>query len=91
MSQLTDDVHQAVAGVLHAHGAGLLSRAVLVLEVVEEQSGELGLYVEASPADMPMWDRAGLLRYAELDLAGQVTACRIDDNAASGGEDEGDE
>ncbi|MEU8919512.1 hypothetical protein AB0D10_01075 [Kitasatospora sp. NPDC048545] len=89
MSQLTDDMHQAVAEVLRAHGAGLLSRALLVLEVVDEVSGELGLYVEASPADMPMWDRAGLLRYADLDLAGQVTACRID--AAGAIEDEEDE
>nr|BEK65695.1 hypothetical protein KPHV_29220 [Kitasatospora purpeofusca] len=86
MSRLTDDIHQAVAGVLRVHGAGLLSRALLVLEVVDEETGELGLYVEASPADMPMWDRAGLLRYADLDLAGQVTACRIGD--ADTGEDE---
>ncbi|MFC8449489.1 hypothetical protein [Kitasatospora sp. NPDC057223] len=90
MSQLADDVHQAVADVLRAHGAGLLSRAVLVLEVVDVESGELGLYVEASPTDMPMWDRAGLLRYADLDLAGQITACRIDD-AARNTEDEEDE
>ncbi|MFJ8430421.1 hypothetical protein ACIQ9P_03855 [Kitasatospora sp. NPDC094019] len=86
MSRLTDDIHQAVAGVLRAHGAGLLSRALLVLEAVDEETGELGLYVEASPADMPMWDRAGLLRYADLDLAGQVTACRIGD--ANADEDE---
>ncbi|KDN85659.1 hypothetical protein [Kitasatospora cheerisanensis] len=79
MSQLTDDIHQAVAGVLRAHGAGLLSRALLVLEVVDEVTGELGLYVEASPADMPAWDRAGLLHYAGLDLAGQITACRVGD------------
>ncbi|MCX4749234.1 hypothetical protein OG455_27640 [Kitasatospora sp. NBC_01287] len=88
MSQLTDDVHQAIAEVLRCHGAGLLSRAVLVLEVVDEDSGELGLYVEASPSDMPMWDRAGLLRYADLDLAGQVTACRIGEAAL---DDDGDE
>ncbi|MEU5383222.1 hypothetical protein [Kitasatospora cineracea] len=83
MSGLTDDVHQAVAEVLRTHGAGLLSRALLVLEVVDEASGELGLYVEASPTDMPMWDRAGLLRYADLDLAGQITVCRLDEAATT--------
>ncbi|GAA1161959.1 hypothetical protein F4556_005053 [Kitasatospora gansuensis] len=88
MSQLTDDIHQAVAGALRAHGAGLLSRMVLVLEVVDEESGELGLYTEASPADMPAWDRAGLIRYASLDLAGQITACRVADSGDADGEGE---
>nr|BFD90921.1 hypothetical protein KitaXyl93_22810 [Kitasatospora sp. Xyl93] len=82
---LTDDIHRAVAGVLRAQGAGLLSRAVFLLEVVNEESGELGLYLETSPVDMPVWDRAGMLRYADLDLAGQITACRLGDDA---GEDE---
>ncbi len=77
MSQLTDDIHEAVARVLQAHGAGLLSRAVLVIEVLDEQDGQLGLYVEASPADMPAWDRAGMIRYADMDLAGRITADRI--------------
>ncbi|MFD4394360.1 hypothetical protein [Kitasatospora sp. NPDC058478] len=87
MSQLTDDIHQAVAGVLRAHGTGLLSRAVLVLEVVEEETGELGLFLETSPTDMPVWDRAGMLRYADLDLAGQITACQI----GGGNDDDEDE
>ncbi|MFJ4791740.1 hypothetical protein [Kitasatospora purpeofusca] len=82
MNQLTDDLHKAISGTLRAHGAGLLSRAVLVLEVVDEETGELGLYVEASPADMPAWDRSGLIGYASLDLAGQITACRIEDPGA---------
>lgn len=88
MSQLTDDIHQAVAGALRTHGAGLLSRMVLVLEVVDEETGELGLYTEASPADMPAWDRAGLIRYADLDLTGQITACRVADSGDADGEGE---
>ncbi|MFF8769067.1 hypothetical protein [Kitasatospora sp. NPDC015120] len=90
MSQLTDDIHQAVAGALRAHGAGLLSRMVLVLEVVDEDTGELGLYTEASPADMPAWDRAGLIRYADLDLAGQITASRVADAEAGNNDEEGE-
>ncbi|MFF0409699.1 hypothetical protein ACFYUY_04600 [Kitasatospora sp. NPDC004745] len=89
MSQLIDDIHQAIGGVLRAHGAGLLSRAVLVLEVVDEDTGELGLFMEVSPPDMPVWDRAGMLRYCDLDLAGQITANRIEEAEAE--EDEEDE
>ncbi|GAA0695066.1 hypothetical protein GCM10010193_57230 [Kitasatospora atroaurantiaca] len=77
MSRLTDDIHEAVARVLQAHGAGLLSRAVLVIEVLGEHDGQLGLYVEASPADMPLWDRAGMIRYADMDLASRITADRL--------------
>ncbi len=86
MSQLTDDIHDAVARVLRAHGAGLLSRAVLIIEVLDEEDGGLGLYVEASPDAMPAWDRAGMIQYASMDLSGKITAARIEASEDEEGE-----
>ncbi|GAA2136710.1 hypothetical protein GCM10009760_16390 [Kitasatospora kazusensis] len=77
MSQFVEDLHEALSGVLRSHGAGLLSRAVLLVEVFDEDSGELGMFVETSPQDMPAWDRAGMVSYASLDLAGHLTASRL--------------
>ncbi|WP_406200054.1 hypothetical protein OH807_18475 [Kitasatospora sp. NBC_01560] len=78
-SQFVADLHEAVAGVLRVHGAGLLSRAVLLVEVFDEATGEIGLFVETSPSDMSAWDREGMVRYAALDLAGAITASRVAD------------
>ncbi|MFF4504833.1 hypothetical protein [Streptomyces sp. NPDC001401] len=76
MSGLTEDLHQAVAGVMRAHGFGLVSRLAFVVELIEEDSGELGLLRSSTPADMPVWDELGLHRYAVTDIEAVITAAR---------------
>ncbi|MEV4557199.1 hypothetical protein AB0K51_09390 [Kitasatospora sp. NPDC049285] len=77
MTQFVKDLHDAVAGVLRSHGVGMISRAVFLIEVLDEEDGGLGLFVETSPHDMSPWDREGMVRYASLDLAGNLTASRV--------------
>ncbi|WP_330306239.1 MULTISPECIES: hypothetical protein [unclassified Streptomyces] len=48
MSRLAEDVHEAFAGVMRAHGFGMVSRLVFVVELVED-SGELGLLRGSCP------------------------------------------
>ncbi|MGW1621577.1 hypothetical protein [Streptomyces sp. NPDC002172] len=74
---LTEDLHQAVAGVMSAHGLGLVSRMVFAVELVEESTGDLGLVRGSIPASMPVWDELGLHRYAVTDIEAVVTASRL--------------
>jgi hypothetical protein len=69
-------MHEAVGRVMEAHGCGLLSRMVLVAEVVDEE-GALGLLRGSSPLDMPVWSELGLFQYALADIQGQITAIRV--------------
>ncbi|TQF05562.1 hypothetical protein E6W39_29200 [Kitasatospora acidiphila] len=87
MSAFDDDLHAAIAGVLSSHGLGMLGRAVVVAEV-HDDDGELGLITQPLPDTMPIWDRTGLLGYASLDLAGQVTAARVVEVEADDEEEE---
>ncbi|XUL89970.1 hypothetical protein ACQ86D_27815 [Streptomyces galilaeus] len=64
----TTDLHRAVADVCQRHEFGLLSRLMLIAEVVDD-GGELGLLIGTSPKDMPRWDRVGLLQFALTDVA----------------------
>ncbi|MGI5143723.1 MULTISPECIES: hypothetical protein [unclassified Streptomyces] len=77
MSDLAQDLHQAFAGVMQAHGYGLVSRLVFVAELVDEGNGELGLMRGSIPADMPVWSELGLHRYAVADIEALVTASRV--------------
>ncbi|WP_324787025.1 hypothetical protein [Streptomyces sp. H51] len=74
---VAEDLHQAVAGVMRAHGLGLVSRMVFTVELVEEGTGELGLLRGSTPATMPVWDELGLHRYAVTDIEAVVTASRL--------------
>jgi hypothetical protein len=71
-----EDVHQAFAGVMQAHGLGLVSRLVFVVELVED-GGELALLRGSVPGDMPVWSELGLHRYAVADIEALVTASRV--------------
>ncbi|GAA3371198.1 hypothetical protein GCM10020367_20890 [Streptomyces sannanensis] len=73
---LASDLHTAIADVLDRHGYGLLSRMILVAEIVDED-GALGLLLGSSPTDLPVWDRVGMLRYALHDTEADVIASRI--------------
>lgn len=74
---LAEDLHQAVAGVMGAHGLGLVSRMVFAVELVEEGTGDLGLLRGSIPATMPVWDELGLHQYAVTDLEAVITASRL--------------
>ncbi|MFD7769857.1 hypothetical protein [Streptomyces sp. NPDC059787] len=76
MSGLAEDLHHAVATVLSAHGFGLVSRMVFVVELVEEGTGELGVLRGSIPASLPVWDELGLHRYAVADIEAVITAAR---------------
>ncbi|MEV6740090.1 hypothetical protein AB0N14_25350 [Streptomyces sp. NPDC051104] len=78
-STLAEDLQQAVAGVMHAHGFGLVSRLVFVVELIAEDSGELGLLRGSTPASMPVWDELGMHQYALADIQAVVTAARVVD------------
>ncbi|MGW4138873.1 hypothetical protein ACWELV_19130 [Streptomyces mirabilis] len=73
---LAEDVHEAFAGVMRAHGFGMVSRLVFVVELVED-GGELGLLRGSCPGDMPVWSELGLHRYAVADIEALVTASRV--------------
>ncbi|MCZ1001182.1 hypothetical protein O1M63_29015 [Streptomyces mirabilis] len=73
---LAEDVHVAFAGVMRAHGFGMVSRLVFVVELVED-SGELGLLRGSCPGDMPVWSELGLHRYSVADIEALVTASRV--------------
>ncbi|MFE2578865.1 hypothetical protein [Streptomyces sp. NPDC059378] len=80
---LSQDLHAAFAGVMRAHGLGLVSRLVFVVELVED-SGALVSLRGSVPDDMPVWSELGLHRYAIADIGAVVTAARV----ASSEEDE---
>ncbi|MFJ4412980.1 hypothetical protein [Streptomyces sp. NPDC088925] len=84
MKDFTEDLHRAVAGVFQEHGYGMLSRLVMCAEVVDEEDGDIGLLIGSSPENMPVWDRAGMMRYALADVDADTVRQRID-------MDEGDE
>jgi hypothetical protein len=77
VSSADEDLHQAVADVLKAHGYGMVSRIAFVVELVDEESGGLGLLRGSSPSDMPVWDELGLHQYAVTDIQAVVTASRM--------------
>ncbi|WP_405526786.1 hypothetical protein OG426_30445 [Streptomyces canus] len=78
-SSLAEDLRLAVSDVMHAHGFGLVSRLVFVVELITEDSGELGLLRGSIPASMPVWDELGMHQYALADMQAVVTAARVAD------------
>ncbi|MFB7576729.1 hypothetical protein [Streptomyces sp. NPDC056165] len=73
---MSEDLHQAVADVMRAHGFGLVSRLVFVAELVDD-NGELGLLRGSCPGDMPVWSELGLHAYAVTDIEALVTTSRV--------------
>ncbi|KOX33025.1 MULTISPECIES: hypothetical protein [unclassified Streptomyces] len=78
--QLAEALEGAVGEVLATLGLGILSRMTLSIEVID-RDGDLGLFTVAAPANMPVWDRIGLLRYAltelEANSVGHAVAARL--------------
>jgi hypothetical protein len=74
VSSIAEDLHQAVAGVLQAHGYGMVSRLAFVVELVDEETGGLGLMRGTTPNDLPVWSELGLLQYAVMDIQATITA-----------------
>lgn len=74
MSGRAEELHRAVADVMRAHGFGMVSRLVFVVELVDEETGALGLLRGSSPGDMPVWSELGLHQYAITDIQAAVTA-----------------
>lgn len=77
MSALTVDLEQSLAEVLGEHERGMLSRAVVVAEVLDDE-GERSLSVLTTPG-MPEWDALGLCRYGVLSIEGPAAAFFTED------------
>jgi hypothetical protein len=77
VSSIAEDLHKAVAGVLREHGYGMVSRLVFVVELVDEETGGLGLMRGVTPCDMPVWSELGLLQYAMTDIQASFTTERV--------------
>ncbi|MGW3657206.1 hypothetical protein ACWD6R_16595 [Streptomyces sp. NPDC005151] len=80
MSTPSEDLHRAVADVMAAHGYGIVSRLVFVVELIDEETGGLGLLRASSPSDMPVWSELGLHTFAIADIQAAVTADRMTNN-----------
>ncbi|WP_327349660.1 hypothetical protein OG772_20475 [Streptomyces sp. NBC_01321] len=80
MSTPSEDLHRAVADVMHAHGYGMVSRLVFAVELIDEETGGLGMLRGSSPSDMPVWSELGLHTFAIADIQAVVTADRMTNN-----------
>ncbi|MEV6942993.1 hypothetical protein AB0N07_13530 [Streptomyces sp. NPDC051172] len=72
MSALTVDIEQSLAEVLAEHERGMLARAVVVAELLDDE-GERSLSVLTTPG-MPEWDALGLCPYGALSIDGPAAA-----------------
>ncbi|WP_424217001.1 hypothetical protein ACN20G_33445 (plasmid) [Streptomyces sp. BI20] len=72
MSTLSEDIDGALSEVLAVNGRGLLARAVIVAEALDED-GERTLTVVTTPG-LPDWDALGFLRYGMLSVEGPAGA-----------------
>ncbi|MEU9120057.1 hypothetical protein AB0C96_09375 [Streptomyces sp. NPDC048506] len=77
MSALTVDMEQSLAEVLAEHERGMLARAVVVAEVLDDE-GERSLSVLTTPG-MPEWDALGLCRYGALSIEGPAASFFTED------------
>ncbi|MFJ4010320.1 hypothetical protein [Streptomyces sp. NPDC090026] len=66
MSALTEDLEVALAEVMAENERGLLARAVVVVEVLDEE-GERTLSVLTTPG-LPDWDALGMCRFGVLSI-----------------------
>ncbi|MEU9334165.1 hypothetical protein AB0D49_13555 [Streptomyces sp. NPDC048290] len=69
---MANGLEDALAGVLAEHERGLLARAVVVAEVLDED-GERSLSILTTPGVME-WDALGLCRYGVLSVEGPAAA-----------------
>ncbi|WP_327356327.1 hypothetical protein [Streptomyces sp. NBC_01304] len=69
---MSNNLEDALAGVLAEHERGLLARAVVVAEVFDED-GERSLSILTTPGVME-WDALGLCRYGVLSIEGPAAA-----------------
>ncbi|MEU1015358.1 hypothetical protein [Streptomyces sp. NPDC005898] len=72
MTDIADNLEEALAGVLAEHERGLLARAVVVAEVLDED-GERTLSILTTPGVME-WDALGLCRYGVISVEGPAAA-----------------
>ncbi|MEU5683591.1 hypothetical protein DEJ48_36655 [Streptomyces venezuelae] len=72
MIDIADSLEEALAGVLAEHERGLLARAVVVAEVLDED-GERTLSILTTPGVME-WDALGLCRYGVISVEGPAAA-----------------
>ncbi|KOT95937.1 hypothetical protein ADK70_10150 [Streptomyces rimosus subsp. pseudoverticillatus] len=66
MNELAEEVEAALAEVFGGWELGLLARAVLIAELLDED-GERTLSVITTPG-VPDWDTVGLCRYGALSV-----------------------
>ncbi|MGX1909351.1 hypothetical protein ACWIID_10845 [Streptomyces phaeochromogenes] len=69
---MASSLEDALAGVLAGHERGLLARAIVVAEVLDED-GERILSILTTPGVME-WDALGLCRYGVLSVEGPAAA-----------------
>ncbi|MFE2850393.1 hypothetical protein ACFXJO_04580 [Streptomyces lavendulae] len=72
MSELSEDVEMALTEVLGGHERGILSRAVVVAELLDGD-GERALSIITTPG-VTEWDALGLCRYGVLSIEGPAAA-----------------
>ncbi|MDO0916837.1 hypothetical protein QQM39_40325 [Streptomyces sp. DT2A-34] len=72
MSDLNSDLEDALAGVFAEHERGLLARAVVVAELLDEE-GDRSLSILTTPGVME-WDMLGLCRYGVVSVEGPAAA-----------------
>ncbi|MER6548336.1 hypothetical protein [Streptomyces sp. NPDC001250] len=72
MNDMNAALEDALAGVLAEHERGLLARAVVVAEVLDEDGGR-SLSILTTPRVMK-WDALGLCRYVVLSIEGPAAA-----------------
>ncbi|MFD9418760.1 hypothetical protein ACFWC9_29180 [Streptomyces goshikiensis] len=72
MNELAADVEAVLTEVLGGHERGILSRAVVVAEVLDGD-GERSLSIITTPS-LSEWDALGLCRYGVLSIEGPAAA-----------------
>ncbi|MGW0534760.1 hypothetical protein [Streptomyces sp. NPDC003032] len=72
MTDTADSLEEALSGVLAEHERGLLARAVIVAEVLDED-GERTLSILTTPGVMEC-DALGLCRYGVISAEGPAAA-----------------
>ncbi|MGI5526806.1 hypothetical protein ACQEVX_05065 [Streptomyces syringium] len=76
MDELGEDLEVSLAIVLGEAEMGMLTRAVVIAEVLDDD-GERNLMVLTTPR-LAEWDALGMCRYGQLCLEGPVTALFAD-------------
>ncbi|MFD8022596.1 hypothetical protein ACFV6G_19505 [Streptomyces lavendulae] len=72
MNELSEDIEAALTEVLGGHERGILSRAVIIAELLDSD-GERALSIITTPG-VTEWDALGLCRYGVLSIEGPAAA-----------------